>query len=1034
MRFNILKLITLLAATVSCNDSDTQPRMPLADKLEQNQSSNETVKYIARFDSETTAQEHIESVKAEGGQATTLRNDKKIVKAEVSSEAASRLEVPRQSEVVKDAVVKIKKSQSIDNRLNPSELADQVMTAKNVVGVDTLRTRYPDADGRGVVVAVFDTGIDFGLNGVSAGEGADRKLVGFYDLTDFARVTLSGSQLVTEQSNVIKIDDKEIRMAKSMAPKRIYGKGSLSEKVLARQYLAPQVDLDGNGKFNDSFLYLVGENAKGEPSVWVDINNDGQIKDAAAEELTDFNKTGKFVTMSTDTSPAGAKPLAVTFHNENEIQFHSVSNGHGTSCAIVIGGDGYANGYLQGMAPKTKFVSYMLDVTGQDVYTMSQFMDMFLHAREQKVDAISISWGFTVSDLKSARYFSRFLDEEIASHGIVIGIANGNEGPAFSSGYTTDYLPHHGFSVGAMISKDQAKNVYGWNGDVEDSVIWYSSFGPTRGGRQVPDVISPLMTMVRGERVAKGTIFKGFGGTSSATPALIGAMSAMMSQMKADGLPINPRLVKMAVMNTADPISHVDENRQGKGVINVSKAYDLYTKLVSEWESAKKDPSKSTRFPYELRAETKILGLAEKGEGLVIDGFEASKTVTVKLSKESLGLLDGLNFAEPLEVHHGEDFFSTQDSVLMQATGVTFSVVFDEKKLHLPGTYSDSIELRRPGDQVALLSVPVIVRVPYRVSENVYQIDSVNQTMTMNDQWRSVIHLAEPTALTFEGVAIDTQGGFGTYLGFFVQSTKGDIVYSNTPGLAQAVTPLSFTTGVLPVGKYELVMFRGGSRPAVVTPIQVTGAWRKPGSSVLASTRTENKVRVLVQSQKAATVKSAQLQVEQQIHTVTLKRDFDRERKGYYAELDANLSGEIGLEVAQNDVDRATEEFLNVSLAINNLSEESNMYRGWVNVFAAGAPMQTVSLEGKAEKVEVLAYPNIVNWDHVTTEELIVNIRSNLEKKIESEMVPVSPSFAAEGQVALTFDFKDVELPANVVVKLKLLSADGSTVETLEVK
>ena len=46
-----------------------------------------------------------------------------------------------------------------------------------------------------------------------------------------------------------------------------------------------------------------------------------------------------------------------------------------------------------------KNVSFVLDATGQDVYTMEQFLSLFLMAKQQKVDAISISWGFATADL-----------------------------------------------------------------------------------------------------------------------------------------------------------------------------------------------------------------------------------------------------------------------------------------------------------------------------------------------------------------------------------------------------------------------------------------------------------------------------------------------------------------------------------------------------------------------------------------------------------------------------------------------------------
>src|SRR5690606_31638393 len=113
--------------------------------------------------------------------------------------------------------------------------------------------------------------------------------------------------------------------------------------------------------------------------------------------------------------------------------------------------------------------------------------------------------------------------------GITIALANGNNGPGYNSAADVDYMPHSGFAVGAAITELQARNVYGWSGANGDHVVYYSSVGPTRGGRPVPDVVSPLITMVRNERGTGSARFYGFSGTSSATPALIGALTALRS-------------------------------------------------------------------------------------------------------------------------------------------------------------------------------------------------------------------------------------------------------------------------------------------------------------------------------------------------------------------------------------------------------------------------------------------------------------------------------------------------------------------------
>ncbi|NRA46374.1 MAG: S8 family serine peptidase [Oligoflexales bacterium] len=143
----------------------------------------------------------------------------------------------------------------------------------------------------------------------------------------------------------------------------------------------------------------------------------------------------------------------------------------------------------------------------------------------------------------------------------------------------------------------------------------YSSFGPTRGGRLIPDLVSPIISLVRGERGGDSDPFYGFSGTSSATPALVGASAALMSVLKPYG-PINMRLLKLAIQNSGHLLPNTLEIRQGPGIYNIAKAYDLYRQLSEEWIQAQADQSKKRSFAYELRASIKGGSLDLDQEGL----------------------------------------------------------------------------------------------------------------------------------------------------------------------------------------------------------------------------------------------------------------------------------------------------------------------------------------------------------------------------------------------------------------------------------
>ena len=118
------------------------------------------------------------------------------------------------------------------------------LTVRRVTGVDRLRARFPEADGRAVKVAVFDTGIDFGVEGVSAGG----KLEGFYDLTGFGVVETrpieSGTALPlalpAELGAVVPLTVEGTDTGRAFARSSLFG-GSASAGITASSAAVPAI-------------------------------------------------------------------------------------------------------------------------------------------------------------------------------------------------------------------------------------------------------------------------------------------------------------------------------------------------------------------------------------------------------------------------------------------------------------------------------------------------------------------------------------------------------------------------------------------------------------------------------------------------------------------------------------------------------------------------------------------------------------------------------------------------------------------------
>jgi hypothetical protein len=1007
------RLGLLVLTLAGCDAGGRRGEVSIAQKLGE-ATTERTVDYVVRFESSDEAQAHARAVASHGGRVTSLNQEGTVQRVEGPAALSEEVHVSDTAIAARNTSVRLVPPAGPEAPSTPTETPDErngdgnleqavleALTVRSVTGVARLVHRIPEADGRGVKVAVFDTGIDFGVEGVST----DGKLEGFFDLTGFGKVatTPTGSEL---PQPTYSIDGRTLELPAAVGARRILATGLLAEEALARAYdIAAGVDLDGDEVLNDVFPFLIGEDHDGKPAVFIDVTVDGSIAADGSETLTDFNTTKRYLDLWHG-APSGGRPLAVTIGASGaEVQFHSVPGGHGTSCGVIIAGDRYADGRLTGLAPKATLVSYLLDADGQDVYTIDQLLAMFLHAKAQQVDAISISWGFATADLHSARFVADFLDREIASAGIVIAVAAGNAGPGLSSAAPDDYVPHHGLAVGAMISEAQAQNVYGWTGATGDAMIWYTSIGPTRGGRLAPDAASPLMSFVRGERGTTPGRFYGFGGTSSATPALIGSVAALVSALKQQGEPrIEARLLKLALQESAHPVRGFGPLEQGAGVIDVDAAYDVYRRLAAELRAARQDTTRRTKFAYELRAETGLRGQEMPGEGLVIRGFQDDALVTVKLFGESATLVDPLTTLEPLVVTHQADFFAAPSMLALQLPEARFAVRFNPEALREPGVYTDVIELSRASDGLTLLRIPVAVTIEAKAVAD-GRLVAVDQTLAPFDIWRVPVELTEADEIAFDGVALDLGGNEQHSLGIHIYNELGSSVASQSTPLEEPAAIVKFRSPRLPAGRYELLVNRSFGRPAALGQLKLSGAFRLPKARLVAAEADDEGVSLAVAQRGRLALTKAELELGAVRQTTTLTRgEGARGRQGYVGSVSLSAAASsVELALRQSGLDRALESFLHVELVLLDAASGAPLHRGWHDLRLPGDAPEKIELARAAQAIDVLAYPNIVDWTSIGTERLLLDLDEPLATPVKLSAVPNGTGGNGERTVALRF-------------------------------
>jgi hypothetical protein len=831
--------------------------------------------YIVRFDDPADALRYQRESEALGVRVEQLDSGGKVLRGVAPRSLLHKIKIPRTAVAMADAPWTVSHPRDTEIRSNQlgtahaifadteSDFAQNLLTARAETGVEALRTRFPEADGRGETVAVLDTGIEFGAAGVSSFADGAAKVVGYFDLTDFGKVKIDAVAAGTLATRV-SIAGTDYRFDDALKDAAVLGTAVLSESNMAKTMLAPPgIDLNGNRQTNDTWAVALLREKNGELSVWVDVNQDKVFADgdsgtaAGRERLMDFNSTGYTSFLDAWQTPAGSghalavslfldqgsqgdskRPTPVSSRDQqttpNLIQFHTILGGHGTSCASIVAGEKYLDGRIDGMAPKSRLLSIVVDATGRDVYRASTLLQSFLLARDKGATAISVSWGFATADAASARAFAEILDREVASKGIVIGIAAGNSGPGALSAGSDDYIPRLGYALGAAITEAQSRNVYGWLGVTGDHVIDYSSVGPTALGRAVPDLLSPLMTLARSRRTGESGQYVPFGGTSSATPAFVGSVTALLSVLRAQGLPVHANVLKMALLGTARTIDGEHRGRQGMGMLDVNAAYDRYVDLVSKI-------GRDEVVDYILRAAVRVAGAGTAGspeyslpEGIVTHGYLPSANIVISAEfsdNPALAPKDLGSFAEPLKVvvdyATGPEgapasaevrWLKTPDVVTIQADGAKFDVAFDAAIEKTPGVYRSEIRLVDRFNSIKI-RIPVVVSVPQRPDAQGV-ITALSSTIEPFGVVTLPIELANAASITLRGSVLAPSGFAGGQIVVSLFDTLGNRVFSAPTKVDGAAVLIDAQTPMLPPGSYEVQIYQRGS--VAPQPVQVS--------------------------------------------------------------------------------------------------------------------------------------------------------------------------------------------------------------------
>ncbi len=464
---------------------------------------------------------------------------------------------------------------------------------RHEIGVDRFLASHPDLDGKGVVIAVLDTGVDMGVEGLKALPDGKVKVVDCRDFSAEGDLYWEEARRLPESAGEKLVDSK----GRSLRGFRKVTKGAAQERFFLafleeKMFLDTRVkDLNGDGDSKDVFgilIFTVNDGKTFRYEAVVDVNGDGSLEDGI--RVTDYWRQHQTFVLTGKKGSRRQLTMACNFYPaEKRISIHFDSGGHGTHVAGIAAGyrihgqDGY-----NGMAPGAQIISLKI---GNNRYpggaTITESVKKALdygarYAREHKVPVVyNMSFGIG-SERESRSSIEKYVDELLWKNpGVVFVTSAGNKGPGLSS-VGTPSAAKRAIAVGAMLSPAAAAAQYGCSLEKEVPFVFSSRGGDT----YKPDIMAPgsaaSTVPLWGDR-------DHMHGTSMASPAAAGAIALLVDGLVRHDPPfkVDNALVLRAVKNTGRHLPGLTFLDEGGGALDLPAAYAHARFLASKGEAGK---------------------------------------------------------------------------------------------------------------------------------------------------------------------------------------------------------------------------------------------------------------------------------------------------------------------------------------------------------------------------------------------------------------------------------------------------------------
>jgi len=562
------------------------------------------------------------------------------------------------------------------------------------IGARTFIKNNPTFDGRNIRVAILDTGVEVDHPMLRKTTTGEVKVVDFQDMSGEGRVALLP---------IADTDGKTYDVTGIVASDVQFG-------IYPGSLLRYSEDVSSKDEFKDVgvITYL---NAAGTRVGRIDTNADKSFADEA--ELADYSVAQQFTKIGTKKSLTTSLGIAA----DGKVANLCFDDGtHGSHVAGITAG--YDPNGLQGVAPGAQVVAVKIGdnrLSGGSTTTAAMLLAID-YAVGAKAQVINLSYGIRSGSNLGKSAIDQYVDKVAAEKGILFSISAGNEGP----GLLTTGTPagaNLAITNGAYVSKETAKENYGYAAVEDDNTWYFSSVGPRFDGGLKPTLLAPGSALASVPAFAGG--LANYRGTSMASPQVTGGLALILSGAAQSQLPIDRASITRAVYRSAKHVKGLSLVEEGHGLMNVPAALASLAK-------------NSGTLPVEFTLSVnKGAGIYVRSRKLASGLFNVSIAPTFPAGTP----LEDQNKLKTFRLEPSATWIHTPPTMWMTGAARVLQVTLDESVFATPGLHSEKIAAIDEATGELAFVIPVTVVAPALLddaSRHTFQVETpirVGQTL-----------------------------------------------------------------------------------------------------------------------------------------------------------------------------------------------------------------------------------------------------------------------------------------------------------------